>query len=83
MTTIKIKTDLTNFKGCDSCPFIEYTNILDYGEITGEYNANCGLLDGNMNETDCKEYDRDGHEWVREDKRSDCPIIEFKVEEDP
>lgn len=83
MTTIKVKTDLTNFKGCDSCPFIEYNDVTFYGEITGEYLATCGLLDGSLDDTDCKEYDEDGNEWVREDKRPDCPIIEFKVEEDP
>lgn len=89
MTTIKIKTDLTNFKGCSTCPFLEYTDIIYCGEITGEYDANCGLLDGNMDETDCKQYDeKDGcilwrNCWVREDKRPDCPIIEFKIEEDP
>lgn len=82
MTTIKLKTDL-KIAGCNGCPFIEYQDILDYGEITGEYNAYCELLEGEYPDMDCKEYDevhRD--EYVREDRRPNCPIISVEITEE-
>lgn len=82
MTTIKLNASL-KIGGCSSCPFAVYENILDHGEVTGEYYAYCGLIEED-NERDCKEYCYEyggDYEYVREDRRPNCPII--SIEEEP
>lgn len=80
ITTIKIKGAI-KFTGCGNCPFGEYIEERKYGEITGNWDAYCGLL--NM---DCSimndEPDEDGYPDVRKDRRSDCPIVEFNIQEE-
>ncbi len=79
MTTIKLNCNL-KINGCSDCPFINYNDVIDFGEITGEYEANCLLLE---KDNDCLIYPNDKYTnyYVRDDKLPNCPIISVEEEE--
>lgn len=73
MTTIKIKGDLAPVKTCMDCPFIDYVDEVEYGELSGWATAYCRLLHGtesiigDTRDTECG------------DKKLDnCPIISIE-----
>mgnify|MGYP003300548632 CR=1 FL=1 len=72
MTTIKLKCELKPIESCDECPFIQWNDVLDYGESMGYAEGYCGLTN------DFIGYSYD----YPDDKLDSCPIIDI-LEEDP
>ena len=82
MTTIKLNCKM-EISGCSNCPFVVYSDVVDYGELTGEHTADCGIItiDDSMN-SDCLIYDDEDPNiyYVRDDKLPGCPIISVEEE---
>lgn len=73
MTVIKLKTDISAPDCCRDCPFIEYVDEIDYGELMGWATAYCGLdnnlesIIGDTRDPDCGI-----------DRLKNCPIVSFE-----
>ena len=74
MTTIRLKNDLKPVNRCYECPFIEYQEETEFGEICG-YTAFCSLSGSIIGDT------RD-HSDQDDKKLDDCPIISISVEKE-
>lgn len=73
MTIIKLKDDLVVPDNCIDCPFIEYIDEVDYGELTGWSTAYCRCLHNSesiIGDTRDPDY---GHGRLK-----NCPIISFE-----
>ncbi len=72
-TVISLKCDVS-ITGCHDCPFRKDIDILDYGEITGEFNSFCSLLPNSNCQMEPDE-EHDGFPYIRETPLDNCPII--------
>ena len=65
-------------KGCEECPFINSTDELEYGEITGEVNYFCGALNNKPICTmSCWDWEPGYHIVFK-----NCPLISIEELED-
>lgn len=73
MTTIKLKCVLKPIESCDKCPFVQWNEVLEYGESMGYSEGFCMLT-----------YDFIGYsDNFPNGKLDSCPIINISSEEDP
>ena len=83
MTIIKINKDkegkeyIKDFKWCHECPFYTSYEYTEYGELTGFYDAICGITGSTIYVNECV-YNPE----VKDIRLDDCPIS-IEVEEEP
>jgi hypothetical protein len=64
------------FKYCSECPFYTSYEYTEYGELTGYFDASCGLTGTVIYEGECI-YDPE----VKDKKLDNCPIASIDYED--